>query len=100
MLRRSVILMLAAALTAPIAAAQQFPGNSWAAQSDQDRRGVEVPFEQIKRDLERRHGGQMLQASRRGGRHVILWLDRNDSRLEIQVDAQSGRVLSERGNRG
>ena len=100
MLRRSVIIMLAAALAAPVAVSQQFPGNSWAADNDQSQRGDEVPFEQIKRNLERRHGGQMLQSNRRGDRHIIVWLDRNDSRLEIQVDARSGRVLSERGNRG
>lgn len=96
MLRRSVIIALAGLLVAPAAVSQQFPGNSWAPQSNDARRD-EVPFEQIKRDLERRHGGQMLQSNRRGDRHVITWLDRNDNRLEIQVDARTGRVISERG---
>lgn len=100
MLRRSVIISLAALLAAPAAVAQQFPGNTWAPQSNDQRGGGEVPFEQIKRELERRHGGQMLQSNRRGNMHVITWLDRNDNRLEIRVDAGSGRIISERGNRG
>lgn len=100
MLRRSVIIALATMLAAPVTIAQQFPGNNWAPPSDDGRRGDEAPFEQIKRNLEMRYGGQMLQSSRRGDRHVILWLDRNDNRLEIQVDAGTGRILSERGNRG
>lgn len=89
--------MLAAALAAPAAVSQQTLGNTFAPQSGESRRGDEVPFEQIKRSLERRHGGQMLQSSRRGDRHIIIWLDRNDTRLEIQVDARTGNVISERG---
>ncbi len=90
--------MLATALAAPVAVSQQFQGNNWAPQSDERRSSDEVPFEQIKRDLERRLGGQMLQSNRRGDRHIIVWLDRNDSRLEIQVAARDGRILSQRGN--
>ena len=100
MLRRSVIISLVLLAAAPSVVAQEFRGNSWAPQSNEQQRGNEVPFEQIKRDLERRHGGQMLQSNRRGDMHVITWLDRNDNRLEIRVDARDGRIISERGNRG
>lgn len=100
MLRRSVIIALAAMLATPATVAQQFQGNNWAPPSDDGRRSGEAPFEQIKRNLEMRYGGQMLQSQRRGDRHVIVWLDRNDNRLEIQVDVQTGRIISERGNRG
>lgn len=97
MMRRSLIIAVAALLATPAAVSQQFRGNSWAPQSNDSRQTDEVPFERIKRDLERRLGGEMLQSNRRGNRHVIIWLDRDDNRLEIEVDARSGRVISERG---
>jgi uncharacterized membrane protein YkoI len=94
MFRRVLLSLLAAALLAGPAVAQR---GSWAPEGRQEERQREVPFSQIQRELRSRYGGQMLDAQKRGDTYVVQWITEDGRRLVIEVDAQSGRILSTRG---
>lgn len=68
-------------------------------EASQDRQ--RTPLYQIVQRLERRVGGQMLDArlveGGRGEMYVIKWLTDDGRKIEFLVDAQSGAVLDQRG---
>lgn len=119
MLRRALILALAALTIASPAVAQrfpkgvidsdrgsiersdpltrqvQFPRDQFAPQDD--RRDREVPLNSILRDLRSKYGGQHLDAQKIGDRYRISWITEDGRRLVIEVDASTGRTMSVRG---
>lgn len=68
-------------------------------EASQDRQ--RTPLYQIVQRLERRVGGQMLDArlveGGRGEMYVIKWLTDDGRKIEFLVDAQAGAVLDQRG---
>lgn len=99
MVRRTHIALLAALaatlVTAGPAAAQRGRdfGNSFD-NSQEDRR--EVPLSSVLRDLRMQFGGRHLDAQKAGNRYIIAWITDDGRRMTIEVDAQSGRVISAR----
>lgn len=78
---------------------QQFDaGRQGEVSSDRQR----TPLLEVVRRLERRVGGQMLDARVvQGGPHgemyVIKWLTDDGRKIEFLVDAESGAILDQRG---
>jgi len=66
----------------------------WAPESGVER---QVPLGMVVREIRMQFGGQMLDAQEFGGRYLISWMSGDGRRLEIQVDAASGRIMSVRG---
>ena len=73
---------------------------------DQARNGVEegqlVPLRDILRMLRDRFGGRQLDANlysngSGGAYYEIQWLTDDGQRIDFQVDARTGRILSQRG---
>lgn len=60
-----------------------------------------TPLYEVVQRLERRVGGQMLDArvvqGGRGEMYVIKWLTEDGRKIEFLVDAASGSVLDQRG---
>jgi hypothetical protein len=106
---RSFILpaLIVLALAAPAVGdpfQQGFPGSQWAPpegrgerDQDRDRPAREVPLSSILRDLRSQYGGQHLDAQKIGDRYRISWITDDGRRLNIEVDAATGRTLSVRG---
>ncbi len=101
MLRRAVLLSLAALAATSAAASpafaqrgrdrdQNFPGSNW----DQNQEEREVSLSSVIRELRMRYGGQHLDAQKQGGRYVIAWITGDGQRLTIEVDASNGRIIS------
>ncbi len=63
--------------------------------------GQVMPLREIVRRVQSSEPGELLDAQlvQAGGRaiYVILWLTPDGRRLQIDVDAQTGRILSRRG---
>jgi uncharacterized membrane protein YkoI len=99
MFRRFILPLVAVlALGAP-ASAQGFPRDNWNGQEQRDEgreREREVPLSSIIRELRMRYGGQYVDAQRDGNRYRISWITEDGRRMTIEVDAQTGRVLSTR----
>ncbi len=97
MLRRILLPALAALTLVGTASAQV---SSWAPQGGRDReeqRQHEVPFSIIQSKLRSQYGGQLLDAQRRGDTYIVSWITEDGHRLVIEVDAETGRILSTRG---
>lgn len=112
MLRRILIPALAALLITTPALAQRgerdgnpfqrgdrFPQSQW----DNPREGREdreqereVSLNSVRREIQSRYGGEMLDAQKTGNRYIISWLTKDGRRLTIEVDASNGRILSTR----
>ena len=100
----SGLALLAATLVAvEPASAQRGQGNpfqqggreTWApSENEQERR--EVPLNSILRNLRERYGGRHLDANKVRDRWVIPWITADGKRLTIEVDAETGRVISTR----
>ncbi|MEQ1609416.1 MAG: hypothetical protein ABL956_10695, partial [Hyphomonadaceae bacterium] len=111
MLRRILIPALAALLVTTPALAQRgnrdgdsqrgsfqrnsgFPSSQWDSEERAPQR--EVSLNAVRRELQARYGGQMLDAQKMGDRYIISWITQDGRRLTIEVDATSGRVISTR----
>ncbi len=112
MLRRILIPALAALLVTTPALAQRgnnhdgdrqrgsfqrnngFPSSQWDREERAPQR--EVSLNAVRRELQARYGGQMLDAQKTGDRYIISWITQDGRRLTIEVDATSGRVISTR----
>jgi uncharacterized membrane protein YkoI len=61
-------------------------------------KGQVVPLRDIFRQLRQRHGGYQIDANLydRGGRQVYIidWMTGKGRRLQVTVDARTGRILS------
>jgi len=108
MLRRTLIPLMAAVLMASAAISpahaqrgrdrdQQFDnpfqrGDTWDRQRDD--RGAqqrEVSLSDVLRDLRSKYGGQHLDARRSGGYYMIAWMTEDGRRLNLRVNASTGR---------
>ena len=95
-------LMMVSMLGAPAVAqnwANQFsPGQA----RDSEQRGQTVRLSQVVQNLKRQYGGELLQAnmfSQRDNKMVykIDWLAGNGRKMSFTVDAETGRILDQRG---
>ena len=95
------ILLVAACAAAPLpASAQGQYGNSFSADEARNARdkGDVVPLRDIFRRLKNRYGGYQIDANlynRSGGQvYVIDWMTDKGERIQVTVDAKTGRILS------
>ena len=107
MLRRTLIPMIAAALMASAmspAEAQRGRdrdrdrdnpfaqrGEQWDRPRDERMQQRDVPLGEVLRDLRSRYGGQHLDARKSGGYYIIAWMTEDGRRLNIRVNAATGR---------
>lgn len=56
----------------------------------------DVSLSSVLREIKARYGGQHLDAQKMGDRYVISWITEDGRRLTIEVDANTGRILSTR----
>jgi hypothetical protein len=104
MLRRILIPAMAALLIATPALAQRgdrFPQSQWdnPREGREDRepeREREVSLNSVRREIQSRYGGEMLDAQKMGNRYIISGITKDGRRLTIEVDATNGRILSTR----
>jgi uncharacterized membrane protein YkoI len=95
---------MAALLIATPALAQRgdrFPQSQWdnPREGREDRepeREREVSLNSVRREIQSRYGGEMLDAQKMGNRYIISWITKDGRRLTIEVDATNGRILSTR----
>lgn len=98
----AALLSGAALLLAAGAQAQTPPfGSGFFADSPREAQRV-VPLRQVEAAIRRQEPGEMLDAalvSGPGGRqvYVIKWLSADGRRIDFEVDATSGQILSRRG---
>lgn len=102
-----MISLLALALIAAAPLSAQGQGAFWRLQLAPDgprdavQSGQVMPLREIVRRVQASEPGELLDAQlvQAGGRsiYVILWLTPDGRRLELDVDAQTGRILSRRG---
>lgn len=82
------------------ATAQSKYGNSFTADQARDARqqGMTVPLRDIFRRLKSQHGGHQIDANLynrdRGQVYVIDWMTEKGERIQITVDAKTGRTVS------
>lgn len=108
MLRRTVIPLMAAVLMASAAISpahaqrgrdrdQAFDnpfqrGDSWdRPRDDRSERQREVSLSDVLRDLRSKYGGQHLDARKSGGYYMIAWMTEDGRRLNLRVNASTGR---------
>ncbi len=101
MFRRALLPLIAAALVAgltasPAAAQRGQRGDSpFASQWDRPREERapqrEVSLSDVLRDLRGRYGGQHLDARKVGDYYIIAWMTADGRRLNIRVNAATGR---------
>jgi hypothetical protein len=107
MLRRTLIPLMAAVLMASAAISpahaqrgrdrdQPFGnpfqrGDSWDRPRDQNMPQREVSLSDVLRDLRSKYGGQHLDARRAGGYYMIAWMTEDGRRLNLRVNASTGR---------
>ncbi len=95
---------MAALLIATPALAQRgdrFPQSQWdnSREGREDRepeREREVSLNSVRREIQSRYGGEMLDAQKMGNHYIISWITKDGRRLTIEVDATNGRILSTR----
>ena len=95
------ILLVAAVAAAPLPVmAQGKYGNSFSADEARNARdkGDVIPLRDIFRRLKNRYGGYQVDANlynRGGGQvYVIDWMTDKGERIQVTVDAKTGRILS------
>ena len=108
MLRRTLIPLMAAVLMASAAISpahaqrgrdrdQPFDnpfqrGDSWdRPRDDRGERQREVSLSDVLRDLRSKYGGQHLDARKSGGYYMIAWMTEDGRRLNLRVNASTGR---------
>ena len=95
------ILLVTALAAAPLPVmAQGKHGNSFSADEARNARdkGDVIPLRDIFRRLKNRYGGYQVDANlynRGGGQvYVIDWMTDKGERIQVTVDAKTGRILS------
>jgi uncharacterized membrane protein YkoI len=78
---------------APFSFQQSDPRQNFAPPGNDQRK---VPLGTVLRNLQQKFGGRHLDAKESGNRYIIAWITQDGRRLTIEVDATSGRVISER----
>lgn len=102
-MKRLLLPLLIAGTLSPHAPAQITdwdPGSSYTTKSPDEGAQKGVKLTDIKSDLQRRYGGQMLDARRiNENAYEIVWETGRGERIVLTVDAKTGRVLSQRDAR-
>jgi hypothetical protein len=103
MLRRTLIPLMAAVLMAGAAISpadaqrgrdRDNPfqrGDQWDRPRDERMPQREVSLSEVLRDLRSKYGGQHLDARKAGGYYIIAWMTEDGRRLNIRVNASTGR---------
>jgi len=107
MLRRTLIPLMAAVLMASAAISPAHAqrgrdrdqlldnpfqrGDSWDRPRDDRGSQREVPLSDVLRDLRSKYGGQHLDARKSGGYYMIAWMTEDGRRLNLRVNASTGR---------
>jgi hypothetical protein len=105
MLRRTLIPLMAVLLIAGGAAAPadaqrgrdrdhqrgESPFQGWDTPRQERMPQREVSLSDVLRDLRRKYGGQHLDAQKVGEHYVIAWMTEDGRRLNIRVNAATGR---------
>jgi hypothetical protein len=103
MLRRTLIPLMAAVLMAGAAISpadaqrgrdRDNPfqrGDQWDRPRDERMPQREVSLSEVLRDLRSKYGGQHLDARKAGGYYIIAWMTEDGRRLNIRVNALTGR---------
>lgn len=94
-----VIALLLGGLTVPVAQAQ-WSQNNWSPSQARDavKKGDIKSLSDIYSGLRKRYGGKALDAQlRNGDTYQIRWETGGGRVLDLEVDARTGRVMSERG---
>jgi hypothetical protein len=98
MFRRALLPLIAAALAAGLTAspaAAQRGDSPFSSQWDRPREERapqrDVPLSDVLRDLRSRYGGQHLDARKVGEYYIIAWMTTDGRRLNIRVNAATGR---------
>lgn len=66
-------------------------GDSWDRPRDQNTPQREVSLSDVLRDLRSKYGGQHLDARKAGGYYMISWMTEDGRRLNLRVNASTGR---------
>ena len=66
-------------------------GDSWDRPRDDRGSQREVSLSDVLRDLRSKYGGQHLDARRSGGYYMIAWMTEDGRRLNLRVNASTGR---------
>lgn len=103
MYRRAFLSLIAAALVAGAAATPALaqrgrggggndsPFSQWDRPREDRQPQREVSLSDVLRDLRSRYGGQHLDARRVGDYYIIAWMTSDGRRLNIRVNAATGR---------
>jgi hypothetical protein len=98
MYRRALIPLFAAALVAGLTgspASAQRGDSPFASQWDRPREERapqrEVSLSEVLRELRNKYGGQHLDARKAGDYYIIAWMTTDGRRLNIRVNAATGR---------
>ena len=105
MLRRTLIPLMAAVLMASAAITPAHAqrgrdrqldnpfqrGDQWDRPRDERMPQREVSLSEVLRDLRSKYGGQHLDARKSGGYYIIAWMTEDGRRLNIRVNASTGR---------
>jgi hypothetical protein len=103
MLRRTLIPLMAAVLMAGAAISPADAqrgrdrdntfqrGDQWDRPRDERMPQREVSLSEVLRDLRSKYGGQHLDARKAGGYYIIAWMTEDGRRLNIRVNASTGR---------
>lgn len=89
------VLLAAGAAIAPAEAQRgqrgDSPFNQWDQPRDERMPEREVSLSEVLRDLRMKYGGRHLDARKSGGYYIIAWMTDDGRRLNIRVNAQTGR---------
>jgi hypothetical protein len=66
-------------------------GDQWDRPRDERMQQRDVPLGEVLRDLRSKYGGQHLDARKAGGHYIIAWMTEDGRRLNIRVNASTGR---------
>ncbi len=100
MFRKALISLMAALLAAGGAVAPaeaqrgqrgDSPFNQWDQPREERMPEREVSLSEVLRDLRMKYGGRHLDARKAGGYYIIAWMTEDGRRLNIRVNAQTGR---------
>ncbi len=101
MFRKALIPVMAALLAAGIATApasaqrgdrgNDSPFTQWDQPREERMPQREVSLSEVLRDLRMKYGGKHLDARKSGGHYIIAWMTDDGRRLNIRVNATTGR---------
>ena len=102
MFRKALIPVFAALLAAGVATApadaqrgrdrgNDNPFTQWDQPREERMPQREVSLSEVLRDLRMKYGGKHLDARKSGGHYIIAWMTEDGRRLNIRVNATTGR---------